>query len=221
MRIVLLGPPGAGKGTQAKLLAKEFNLLHISTGDLLREEMKKNSDLGKEVKKFVESGGLVPDEIVTQMIKNKLTVQSDSRSEGYILDGFPRTEQQAESLDQILDDIQQPIDATIFMEATLPVVTQRLTGRRVCRDCGALFHVGNKPPKKDGVCDQCQGELYQRPDDNEETIKKRMDVYMKNTQSVISHYQRQNKLVKVNGDRNAEKVRKQIIDLFHETERQH
>ncbi|MFH1360593.1 MAG: adenylate kinase [Candidatus Omnitrophota bacterium] len=220
MNIILLGPPGAGKGTQAKLLKEEFGLTHISTGDLLREEMGKDSPLGQKVKKYVESGGLVPDEIVTEMIEQKLANDPEV-NRGYMLDGFPRTTQQAQDLDQILAKIKKPIHYVLYMETALPIVIQRLTGRRVCRSCGALFHMVNKPAKIDGTCDLCQGELYQRPDDNEATIKKRMDIYLESTKPIIDYYQKQNKLVKINGNLDAAQVIKIIMKLFHEKRTAH
>ena len=170
MNLVLLGPPGAGKGTLAGLLKETLGVLHISTGDMLREEMNRQTALGLQAKKYIESGQLVPDEIVVKLIQNKLKNQKADRK-GYLLDGFPRTESQAKQLDKILKDINEPLDYAFYLEATLPVILQRLTGRRVCRQCGALFHIKNRPPKKNDICDQCGGSLYQRADDKEETIK--------------------------------------------------
>ena len=193
MNIVLLGPPGAGKGTLANVIKEQTGVCHISTGDLLREEMKKGSQLGQTAKSYVESGGLVPDDLIVSMIEHKLVTDAAVES-GYMLDGFPRTTGQAEALDEILAKIGKPIDAVIFMELGLEVIVQRLTGRRLCRSCGAIFHVVNMPSKKDGVCDQCGGELYQRPDDNEQTIKNRMEVYNTSTEPVVKYYQGQGKL---------------------------
>src|SRR3989338_8813882 len=187
MRLVLLGPPGAGKGTLAALLKKSLKVRHISTGDILREEMKNNSALGQEAKKYIDNGELVPDEVVTKLIESKLTA-NDRVDGGYMLDGFPRTKKQAEALDRILKKIHSPLDYALFLESTLPVIIQRLTGRRVCRVCGALFHVKNRPPRREGICDECGGILYQRADDNAETIKTRMEVYLKNTQPIIAYY---------------------------------
>ena len=215
MRIILLGPPGAGKGTLAKLLKDALNIVHISTGDILREEMNNNTVLGQDIKKLVEGGGLVPDSIVTQIIENKL-IASKNVASGFLLDGFPRTQAQAEQLDQILTRIHQPIDIVLYMEASLPVILQRLTGRRVCRECGALFHTTNKPPKKPGICDVCHGALYQRPDDNAETISTRMKVYLKNTAVIIEYYAAQNKLKKVNADQEAQTVKNELMKIFDE-----
>jgi len=218
MQIILLGPPGAGKGTLAALLKETFKLAHISTGDLLREQMKANTKLGGEIKKFVENGQLVPDGVVTLMVKQKMADAKILRS-GFMLDGFPRTTQ-AQDLDKILAKI-QPIDCALYMESTLPVILKRLTGRRVCRNCGALFHVVNKPPAKEGICDSCGGPLYQRSDDNEETIKKRMDVYLESTQPVIDYYKKQGKLVKVDGDKDSAKLHAELTKIFNADRKSH
>ena len=213
MRIVLLGPPGAGKGTFAGQIKEKFGIAHISTGDILREEMKSGSPLGLEAKRFVESGGLVPDEVVTRLIENRLTKAKDI-GKGFMLDGFPRTQQQAKDLDRILAKMGKPLQKILFMEASLPVLIQRLTGRRVCRKCGALYHIKNMPSKKAGVCDTCGGELYQRPDDNESTIKNRMDVYLKNTMPIVEFYQEQGKVLKVNAERPTQELLKELGGLF-------
>ncbi len=212
MKLVLLGPPGAGKGTQAQLLKKDLKLIHISTGDILREEMKKESPVGKEIKKLVESGKLVPDEIVTQIVAERLKAL-DSKT-GCLLDGFPRTVKQAQDLDRILKAIQQPLDYAIYMAASLPVILKRLTGRRVCKKCGTPYHVKNRPPKKEGVCDLCGGALYQRADDNEGTIKTRMQEYTANTAPIIQYYEKQGKLLKVDSDRESEDVQVDLLKKF-------
>lgn len=205
MNAVLLGPPGAGKGTLAAVLKKDYGLLHISTGDLLREEMKSGTELGKKIKNFVESGELVPDRIVIEMIEQTLE-KSGSQVKGYMLDGFPRTTVQAEDLDRILAKIGKPIDVAILMEASLPVILQRLTGRRLCRNCGTIFHVQNKPSRQPGICDACGGDLYQRPDDTEETIKNRMLVYAEKTAPIIEFYEKQGKLRKVPCDSDTQTI---------------
>ena len=215
MRIVLLGPPGAGKGTLANLLKEKDGVFHISTGDMLREEMKSGSELGTQVKSYVESGGLVPDDVIIKIIENKL--KTDERiQKGYLLDGFPRTEPQAEALDKILEKVGQAIEYAFYLEASLPVVIQRLTGRRVCRECGAIFHVTNMPPKEENKCDVCGGELYQRADDQEETIRKRMDVYLESTAPTVDYYQKQGKLKKLNADKGTEELLNKCLAILNE-----
>ncbi|MEW5895288.1 MAG: adenylate kinase [Candidatus Omnitrophota bacterium] len=204
MRVVLLGPPGAGKGTLAAAIKEKFGMLHLSTGDILRAEMKSGSSLGNEMKSFVDKGELVPDEVVTRIIANKL--RNSDLSKGVLFDGYPRTVQQAQDLDKILSDLDAPIDVVVFMEVDLPVIIKRLTGRRVCRQCGAVYHTVNIPSKKEGICDLCQGELYQRADDKEETIRNRMDVYLTSTAPIINYYQKQEKLRKVDASQDVKDV---------------
>ncbi|VAX37172.1 Adenylate kinase [hydrothermal vent metagenome] len=221
MRIVLLGPPGAGKGSLAKVLQEALDLSHISTGDILREEMKKGSFIGQEAKAYIEKGELVPDEVVIRLIENKLSEETEEimQNKGYMLDGFPRTKQQAESLDQILKNIEQPLDCVVYLDATLPVIIARLTGRRVCKTCGAIFHIKNKPPQKEDICDSCGGEIYQRADDNEETIKNRMDVYLENTQPMVDYYKEQEKLEKIDGDAETHELGRILLKKFNEEEK--
>ena len=199
MKVVLLGPPGAGKGSLAGVLKEKYHLAHISTGDMLREEIKKGTALGLEIKALITKGALVSDELVTKLVQQRLANDPDLKK-GYMLDGFPRTVKQAQDLDVILAKTGAPLDFALNMEASADLLLKRLTGRRVCRKCGALFHMINKPPLKAGVCDGCGGELYQRTDDNEETIKSRMQVYETSTQPIIDYYARQNKLKKMDGN---------------------
>ena len=215
MRLILLGPPGAGKGTLANVLKKSLGLSHISTGDILREEIKNNTSLGKEAKKFIDDGQLVPDELVTKLIEQKLKSKSGI-GQDFLLDGFPRTSNQAKDLDKILISVQKPMDYILYLDTSLPIIIKRLTGRRVCRNCGSLFHVVNRLPKEQGICDQCGGVLYQRPDDNEETIKTRMNVYMKSTKPIIEYYKKQGKLKTLNADREVEELYEILVKIFNE-----
>jgi adenylate kinase len=215
MNIILIGAPGAGKGTLAATLKDKMGLLHISTGDLLRAEMKGNTDIGQEAKKYIDNGELVPDELVTRLIEKKLSSE-ECRSKGSLLDGYPRTEQQAKDLDAIVEKLGDKINCVLYLEASLPVVTQRLTGRRVCKQCGRLYHITNMPPKQDNLCDDCQVELYQRSDDNEETIKNRMNVYHQKTAPIIDYYKSQNKLHQLDADRAPEEVHSEAIKIIDE-----
>ena len=203
MRLVLLGAPGAGKGTQAKLLSEKLGLLHISTGDILREAVKAQTEIGKQAKSFMDKGELVPDEIIIGVIKERLT--RPDVNQGFILDGFPRTENQAVALDKAVQG-KFDIDLVIDLAATEEVIVQRLTGRRICKACGAIFHIKNRPPKKNDICDACSGQLYQRDDDKEETIRRRLKVYNQQTSSLIAYYKKQGKLETVSGDLDAEQV---------------
>jgi len=201
MRIILFGPPGAGKGTQAQIMAEQLKLAHISTGDILRQEVKAGTPLGREAKGYMESGKLVPDTLVTEMVKKRLG--APDVAQGFILDGFPRTAAQAKALDGML---RSGIDRAIYLKTSEDVVLQRLTGRRVCPKCGTNYHLTNMPPKKDMVCDRCAVSLFQRPDDNESTVRNRLNVYLKESQSVLDYYRRQGKLEDVSGDCDAKEV---------------
>lgn len=214
MRLILLGPPGAGKGTQAQLLAQEFNIPHISTGEMLRDQMHENSDLGNKVETYVKGGELVPDDIVIEVVINRLS-KADAQA-GFILDGFPRTINQANKLNTALKRQGAGIDLIIYF-ATAPAVSiKRLSGRRVCKNCGANFHITNMPPKKEGICDYCSGKLYLRADDEPETAKKRLEVYRKETASLIAYYKKSGKLRTVSGDLEAPEVNNKLLELFTE-----
>lgn len=212
MTLVLLGAPGVGKGTQAKLLSEGLAIPHISTGDILREEIKNNTELGKKAKSYLESGELVPDSIVNQLVEKR--IKEPDTVKGFVLDGFPRNLEQASILDGILTRNERTIDLVIYLTASQRIILERLTGRRVCRQCGANFHVKNMPPKKEGVCDSCSGELYQRPDDNAATIENRLNVYLGKTKPIISYYEKQGKLTKVDSDPDAPKVYKLLLDMI-------
>lgn len=212
MKLILLGPPGAGKGTQSKLLAEGFHIPHISTGDILREEMRKDSQLGHKVQEIVKSGGLVSDEIVVELVVNRLA--KPDAEKGFILDGFPRTIKQADCLKDALNQINTSIDLVIYFKTEPDVSIKRLTGRRVCRNCGLNFHVINMPSKTEGICDSCGGQLYLRDDDKVETVTKRLEIYQKQTAALIDYYQEKGLLRTVCGDLDAEKLNNELKDLF-------
>jgi adenylate kinase len=184
--LVLLGPPGAGKGTQAKMLVEKYGIPQISTGDILRKAVAAGTDLGKEAKKVMDTGGLVPDDVVIGLVRERLK-EPDCKN-GYILDGFPRTVNQAKSLDEILTKIGDGLTHVVSIEVDEKDLLTRLTGRRTCRSCSAMYHISFEPPKKGGVCDKCGGELYQRDDDKEETITSRLKVYKQQTEPLIAYY---------------------------------
>jgi adenylate kinase len=186
MNLILLGPPGAGKGTQAELLIKRFNIPHISTGDIFRAAIKEGTPLGTEAKGYMDSGQLVPDEVVIGIVKERL-LKNDCLH-GFLLDGFPRTVPQADSLDNFLKSNSREIDAVINIEVDSAVLLTRLTGRRVCRNCAAVYHVESKRTKTVGICDHCGGEVYQRDDDAPATVSKRLEVYGAQTEPLIQYY---------------------------------
>lgn len=206
----MLGPPGAGKGTQAKLLIEYLKVPHISTGDILRETVKGNSDIAAKVREIMNKGELVPDDLVTQMVS--LRLKKEDASKGFILDGYPRNISQAKRLDEILTD--KPIDAVIYLEASEDVVIQRLTGRRVCKKCGANYHIKNMPPRSEGLCDACGAELIQRSDDQADTVKKRLDVYLKQTSSLIDYYNNEGILLKLSADEDSDVVYRKLIEIL-------
>ena len=189
-KIVLLGPHGSGKGTQAEMMEDELGLVRLSTGDLLREAVRNQTELGKQAKVFMDSGGLVPNELVIGLMKEKI----DGLKGGFILDGFPRTVQQAEFLDEIME-----LDAAINLDVDDDELVSRLTKRRSCPQCNAVYHLLYKPPKKEDSCDKCSSALYQRSDDTEETVRQRLKVYRDNTFPLIEYYRKKNKLVDIEG----------------------
>lgn len=186
MRLVLLGAPGAGKGTQAKKLIEKYGMPQISTGDLLRAAVAAGTELGKEAKTYMDSGNLVPDSVVLGMVEERL--QRDDCKNGYILDGFPRNTAQAEALDEMLGKVGMSLDAALSVDVPLEDLMKRLTGRRTCKDCGQMYNIFYSAPATEGKCDKCGGELYQRDDDQEETIQKRLEVYTAQTAPLIDYY---------------------------------
>ncbi|MGI6684246.1 MAG: adenylate kinase [Bacillota bacterium] len=208
MQIVLLGPPGAGKGTQAETLVKKLNIPHISTGDMFRKAIKEGTALGIKAKEYMDLGKLVPDEVTIGIVKERIA-QKDCE-QGFLLDGFPRTVFQAEALDAILKDMKKALDAVINIEVPKDKLIGRLTGRRVCKACGATFHSIFNPPIDEGKCDKCGEKLYQRADDSEETVVNRLNVYEKQTAPLIEYYSHQGNLKTINGDQPIEQVLVQI-----------
>ena len=197
MKLILLGPPGAGKGTQAESIKEAYNLIHISTGDIFRKNMKENTPLGVKAKEYVDKGQLVPDEITIAMVEDRLS-QEDVR-EGFLLDGFPRSTSQAEALDDIMMELGSKIDKVINIEVDKNILVDRVVGRRICKECGATYHVGSNPPKQEGICDKCGGELYQRADDTEETVAKRISIYEEETLPLVEYYTEKGNLFTVDG----------------------
>lgn len=198
MKIILMGGPGAGKGTQANPLVEKFNFPHISTGDMFRAAIKNGTELGLKAKSFMDAGGLVPDEVTIGIVAERLALPDCT--DGFLLDGFPRTLAQGSALGQILDRLGMKLDGVINIEVAEDVLIPRLTGRRVCRKCGSSYHMIFNKPETDGVCGQCGGELYQRSDDNVETAKNRLNVYNQQTQPLIDFYQEQGLIKRINGD---------------------
>ncbi len=212
MYIVMLGAPGAGKGTQADILAKEIGLAHIASGDLFRQALEKRSELGLLAKKYMDKGELVPDEIVTKMILERID-QPDCAS-GCIFDGFPRTLRQAEVLDKALKEQGRSIDRAVYIEAPNEELVKRLSGRWLCRKCQTPYHVVNSPPRTPGRCDKCGGELYQRSDDREETAKDRLNVFLVQTVPILDYYEKQVKLIRVNGNQGMQAVAREIVSAL-------
>lgn len=198
MKLVLLGPPGAGKGTQSVVLSREYKVPHISTGDILRAGLKSGLELGLKAKSYMDKGELVPDEIVTGIVVERL--KSADTKKGFILDGFPRTLKQAEDLDKALAAISSGIDMVVYFKTSERIAIERLSGRRVCKNCGFNYHVKNIPPKKKGLCDKCNGVLFQRPDDNEEAVVNRLKIYEEQTKPLVEYYTKKGILKKVSGD---------------------
>jgi len=209
MRLILLGPPGAGKGTQAEKIAKEFNIPHISTGDIFRANIKNETELGIKAKQYIDNGELVPDSVVVAIVEDR--IKQDDTKNGFLLDGFPRTENQALALDEVLNELGISLDAVINIKVDSQVLVSRITGRRICKDCGATYHIEFNPPAEEGICDLCGGELYQRSDDNEDTVQNRIDVYNKQTAPLIEYYSKQDLIKTIDGEQAIDKVFTDIV----------
>lgn len=210
MRILILGAPGVGKGTQATFIKEEFNIPHISTGDIFRENLRNETELGLKAKSYMNEGKLVPDDLTIELVKDRLSWE-DAKN-GFLLDGFPRNLNQAESLTKFLDEAGVRLDSVVDIETDKDALVKRICGRRMCKDCGASFHVEFNPPKQEGVCAHCGGELYTRDDDNEETVLKRIGVYEKETSPLIEYYDRFGIVLKIDGNRSVDEVKASIID---------
>lgn len=208
----MLGPPGAGKGTQAVKISEKYNIPHISTGDILRENVKKSTSLGKKAKEYMDKGELVPDELVVELVKDRLNAE-DCKN-GFLLDGFPRTVYQAEELDKYLKSAGKAVDRVIDLDGDEEQLLQRMIDRRVCRECGATYNVKNLPPRKEGVCDVCGGEVYQRADDTEETVRNRFEVYKNQTKPLIDYYEKAGNIVHIDGTTGLSEVFNSIVSCL-------
>lgn len=212
MKIIMLGAPGAGKGTQAKMLAKRYDIPHISTGDIFRANIKNNTELGKKAKSYMDAGALVPDELVVDLVVDR--IKNQDCMNGFILDGFPRTIPQAEALDYALNNQNEKIDYAINVDVPDENIIKRMSGRRACVGCGATYHIVNIPPKKEGICDSCGEKLILREDDKPETVQKRLDVYHEQTQPLIDYYDKKGSLLTVDGTLDMDVVFEQITKVL-------
>lgn len=212
MNILIMGPAGAGKGTMSDLILKEYDIPHISTGDMLRENVRNHTKLGDEAKSYMDAGKLVPDDVINAMVEKRL--QEPDCQKGYLLDGFPRTLVQAEAFEKIEQSIQKPVEAVIALEVGFDVLVERITGRRICPKCGAIYHIHNHPPKVEGVCDNCGSPLTQRKDDTVEDLKVRMDEYEKNTKPVIDYYDKRGLVTHVDASQDSSKVFETVKEVL-------
>jgi adenylate kinase len=212
MRIVLLGAPGAGKGTQAKKLIEKYDMPQISTGDLLRAAVAAGTPLGKEAKSYMDKGELVPDSVVLGMVEERL--KQDDCKKGYILDGFPRNTAQAEALDKMLSNLNMSLTAALSVDVPFEDLMKRLTGRRTCKSCGQMYNIYFKAPAKEGICDKCSGELFQRDDDKEATIKKRLEVYSSQTEPLIGYYKNKGILKSVTGTGSIDEIFRKVTETL-------
>ncbi|AWI10867.1 adenylate kinase [Caldibacillus thermoamylovorans] len=212
MNLILMGLPGAGKGTQAEKIVQKYQIPHISTGDMFRQAIKDETELGLKAKSFMDKGELVPDEVTVGIVRERLS-KPDCQT-GFLLDGFPRTVQQAESLDQILNDLNKKIDYCIHIDVDKDILMERLTGRRICKSCGATYHLVFNPPQVANTCDKCGGELYQRADDDAKTVQNRLDVNVKQMVPLLDFYATKNVLKTINGVQEINKVFEEIDKLL-------
>ena len=212
MKLILLGPPGAGKGTQAKMLTERFSIPQISTGDILRAAVKDKTPMGLKAKQYMDTGGLVPDEVVVGIVRDRL--QEADCINGFILDGFPRTVAQADALQTSLEEMDKALDRVISLDVDAEALVERLTGRRTCKECGRGYHIKFDPPRVDALCDTCGGSLFQRDDDQEETIRKRLQVYADQTSPLISYYRDADVLIELDGMQPIPRVQEKMLSLL-------
>ena len=212
MNILIMGPAGAGKGTMSDLIVKEYDIPHISTGDMLRENVRNGTELGKKAKIFMDGGHLVPDDVINAMVEKRL--QEPDCKKGYLLDGFPRTLVQAEAFEEIAESIGKPVEAVLALEVDLEILKDRITGRRVCPKCGAIYHVRNHSPKLEGICDVCGTQLVQRKDDTVEQLLVRMEEYESSTKPVIGFYEKAGKVTKINAGQDKAEVFKEVKEAL-------
>ena len=212
MQLILMGAPGAGKGTQAAELVKKYGIPQISTGDMFRAAVKEGTELGKKAEACMKSGALVPDEVTIGIVKERLSKEDCAK--GFILDGFPRTVEQADALEKILSELGKNLTAVLNIHVPFEDLIERAVGRRICKGCGATYHVKFNPTKKENICDECGGELYQRADDNEETMKNRLSVYEKSTRPLIEYYKKAGKYTEIDGRQPIGKVTEELVKVL-------
>ena len=213
MKIIMLGAPGAGKGTQAQMIADKYNIPHISTGDIFRANIKNGTELGKKAKEYMDKGLLVPDELTVQLLLDR--VANDDCKNGYVLDGFPRTLPQADVLDAELTKLGDKVDFAVNVDVPDENIVRRMSGRRACLKCGATYHIEHIPPKQEGICDKCGSELVQRDDDKPETVQNRLSVYHEQTQPLIDYYNKKNILKSVDGTKDMQEVFSDIVNILN------
>lgn len=214
MRLIIMGPPGVGKGTESKILIKQYHIPHISTGDIFRELFSGDSEIGKIAKSYIDRGELVPDEITNEIVRQRL--EKEDVLNGFLFDGYPRNLSQAEALDKVLTEKGWKIDSVIDIQADNKTLIKRISGRRVCEVCGTVYHIENKKPKVEGICDLDGGKLIQRDDDHEETVLNRIHVYQEQTRPVIGYYEKQNLCVHIDGSKDIDDTNEQIMKVLGE-----
>jgi len=219
MRVILLGPPGAGKGTQARHISRRFGIPHISTGDIFMKNITGETELGKKAKEYLDKGSLVPDEITIDLVRNR--IREEDAKNGYLLDGFPRNLNQGEVLCKISEDMGEGLDAALLIDVPFEDIKERMEGRRICTSCGASYHIKFNPPEEEGVCNKCGHKLAQRRDDHDEAVEERLKVYEEYTKPLIGFFRKKNLLVSVDGTKGIDEVTKTILDVLTEMDKKH